>query len=83
MHRQARDDIVWPAIVFHDVGWKRVPRDQRLLAIGPGTKRPDLMRLHEQEGAAITVGGALYLAMPMARLVTGPTLVIDGGRRRA
>jgi hypothetical protein len=44
---EADPDIVLPAILLHDVGWKRVPQDQLLNAIGRNPSRPDLVRDHE------------------------------------
>jgi HD superfamily phosphodiesterase len=47
------EDIVIPAIILHDTGWKRVPADQQLKAFGPNASRPELNRLHEVEGVKI------------------------------
>ena len=47
------EDIVIPAILLHDTGWKRVPADMHLKAFGPNTSRPELNRLHEVEGVKI------------------------------
>lgn len=44
-------DIVFPAILLHDIGWSHVPENQQVGAFGPNVKRPDLQRLHELEGA--------------------------------
>ncbi|MBW2340415.1 MAG: HD domain-containing protein [Deltaproteobacteria bacterium] len=46
-------DIVIPAIILHDVGWKRVPENLQLKAFGPKATSPELNRLHEVEGAKI------------------------------
>jgi HD domain len=50
---EADERIVLPAIVLHDVGWKRVPQDLLLDAIGRTPKRPDLVRDHELYGVEI------------------------------
>ena len=47
------EDIVIPAIILHDTGWKRVPDKLHLKAFGPNTSRPELNRLHEVEGVKI------------------------------
>ena len=47
------EDIVIPAIILHDTGWKGVPADMHLKAFGPNTSRPELNRLHEVEGVKI------------------------------
>lgn len=49
----ARGEIVLPAILLHDTGWSTVSADEVLAAIAPGGGRPDLVRQHEIEGAAI------------------------------
>lgn len=53
-HYPAADaDVVLPAVILHDVGWKLVPEDQQLSAFGPKMTNPDLRRVHEIEGARI------------------------------
>lgn len=53
LHPEADRDVVLPAIILHDTGWSRVPEGEVLEAIRPGGDRPDLVILHEKEGAAI------------------------------
>ena len=48
-----QDSIVIPAIILHDVGWKRVPAALHLKAFGPGATSPELNRTHEMEGVKI------------------------------
>lgn len=45
--------VVFPAIILHDVGWKSVPEDLQLNAYGPYATDMDLRRIHELEGARI------------------------------
>ena len=47
------EDIVIPAILLHDTGWKRVPAELHLKSFGPKATRPELNRLHETEGVKI------------------------------
>jgi HD superfamily phosphodiesterase len=47
------EDIVIPAVILHDTGWKRVPTELHLEAFGPNATRPELNRLHETEGVKI------------------------------
>ena len=47
------EDIVVPAIMLHDTGWKRVPSELHLKAFGPKATEPKLNRLHEVEGVKI------------------------------
>ncbi|MFH1491529.1 MAG: HD domain-containing protein [Pseudomonadota bacterium] len=46
-------DIVIPAIILHDVGWKEVPEPLQLKAFGPRIEAPELNRRHEVEGSKI------------------------------
>nr|WP_286174094.1 HD domain-containing protein [Rhodobacter sp. NTK016B] len=50
---EADDSVVLPAIVLHDVGWKRIPEDLLLLAIGRNPTRKDLVREHELHSVEI------------------------------
>ena len=47
------EDIVIPAIILHDVGWKEVPEDVQSKAFGPKASMPEWNRVHEVEGAKI------------------------------
>ncbi len=50
------ETIVIPAVILHDVGWKRVPEHLQLEAFGPKAKSPQINRIHEKEGAVIAAG---------------------------
>jgi len=50
---EADEDIVLPAILLHDVGWKMVPEEKQLSAFGPTVKDKKTQRLHEIEGVRI------------------------------
>ena len=47
------EDIVIPAVILHDVGWKTVPPELQIKAFGPGATSPELNRTHEVEGVRI------------------------------
>lgn len=49
----ADESVVLPAILLHDVGWKMIPKDLLLLAIGRRPTRLDLVRDHEVHGVRI------------------------------
>ena len=49
----ADEEIVLPAIVLHDVGWKMVPEGKQLNAFGPKVKDKKTQRIHETEGVKI------------------------------
>lgn len=53
LHPEADPEVVLPAIILHDTGWSCVPADEILEAIAPDGGRPDLVLLHEKEGARI------------------------------
>ena len=53
LHPEADPDVVLPAVLLHDTGWSQVAEDEILLAIAPGGGRPDLVLVHEKEGARI------------------------------
>lgn len=50
---EANVEIVLPAILLHDTGWSKIPKDKILHAFGPNNKYPKLTRQHELESVAI------------------------------
>ncbi len=52
-HPEAEPEIVLPAILLHDVGWKMVPEEKQLTAFGPHGKDLAVRRTHEVEGVEI------------------------------
>lgn len=52
-HPEADAGVALPAIMLHDIGWSQVPPSEVLQAIAPGGGRPDLVLLHEKEGARL------------------------------
>ena len=48
-----QESIVIPAIMLHDVGWKKVPVALHLKAFGPKATAPEINRTHEKEGVKI------------------------------
>jgi HD superfamily phosphodiesterase len=46
-------DIVIPAIILHDVGWKEVPEGLHLKAFGPNAVSLELTKIHEARGVKI------------------------------
>lgn len=47
------EEVVIPAILLHDVGWKAIPEHLHLTAFGPNPTNLKLARSHEIEGAKI------------------------------
>ena len=50
---EADPEVVLPAILLHDVGWKMVPEEKQLSAFGPRAKDMETRRVHETEGVNI------------------------------
>ncbi|MCX5806440.1 MAG: HD domain-containing protein [Proteobacteria bacterium] len=73
----ADEDIVLPAVILHDVGWKIVPEEKQSGAFGPNTKDTETRRLHEIEGAKIAreiLRSINYDELKIAEI----TAIIDG-----
>ena len=49
----ADPEVVLPAILLHDVGWKMVPEEKQLSAFGPRADDLETRRIHEIEGVRI------------------------------
>jgi HD superfamily phosphodiesterase len=47
------ENVVIPAVLLHDVGWKTIPETLHLTAFGPNSSNPRLTRGHEVKGAKI------------------------------
>ena len=47
------EEVVIPAVLLHDVGWKVIPEDLHITAFGPNLSNPELTKVHEAEGAKI------------------------------
>lgn len=74
---EAEEDIVLPAILLHDVGWKRIDPDLLLLAIGKNPTRKDLVRDHEVFG--VEIAGKILRAQGFEGGLTAQILeIIDG-----
>ncbi|MGC8492059.1 MAG: HD domain-containing protein [Syntrophobacteraceae bacterium] len=74
---QGDPEVVFPAIILHDVGWKRIPEELQLTAFGPGKRDMNLNRVHEVEGAKIAGGILAELGYP-APLIEEITEIILG-----
>ena len=55
---------VLTAILFHDVGWKKIPLNKLVASVGPKPLYPELQRVHEVEGIAIARPHLEALALP-------------------
>jgi HD superfamily phosphodiesterase len=52
-YEKGDEDVVIPAAILHDVGWKVIPEHLHLTAFGPNPSNPKLTKVHELEGAKI------------------------------
>lgn len=73
----ANPDVVLPAILLNDVGWKRIDPDLLLLAIGKNPTRKDLVHDHERHG--VEIASDILRAAGVDRARTAAILaIIDG-----
>lgn len=81
-HPAADADVVIPAVLLHDVGWKSIPEEDQGRAYGPTVEDESLRRLHEVEGARIAaeiLAAVNYDARQREMIVR----IIDGHDTRA
>ena len=71
------EDIILPAILLHDVGWKRVPEEFHLRAFGPKADALEWQRTHEKEGAEIAREILLQVAYDVEK-IQEVLRIIDG-----
>lgn len=76
-HPSADPDIVLPAVLLHDVGWKMVPEEKQRDAFGPQVKDRKTQRFHESEGARIA--GKILASLDYHRGKTREILSIING----
>lgn len=50
---RADEEVVIPAILLHDLGWKMIPEGLQSTAYGPTIQDPELNRKHELEGVRL------------------------------
>ncbi len=81
-HEEGDAAVVVPAVILHDVGWKRIPEKLQLQAFGPHATAPGLNRRHETEGVEIARG--LLAQVPLdPKRVTEILAIIDGHDSRS
>ncbi len=76
-HPEADPEIVLPAILLHDVGWKMIPEEKQLTAFGPHAKDMATRRTHEVAGVEIAraiLGAVGYEPEKTREILT----IIDG-----
>jgi len=76
-HPSAEPDIVLPAVLLHDVGWKMVPENKQRGAFGPEVKDREMQRFHETEG--VRIAGEILHSLDYDKEKTAEILsIIDG-----
>ena len=73
----ADEDVVLPAVLLHDVGWKMVPEEKQRDAFGPEVKDPETRRFHETEG--VRIAGEILASLAYDREKTIEILSIIEG----
>jgi hypothetical protein len=75
-HEGVAESIVLPAILLHDVGWKRINTAYMLDGIGPDASCPELVREHEFHGVDIA-GNILRHHEPVGIDIDAVLSIID------
>lgn len=75
--QEAEESIVLPAILLHDVGWKKIDPNLILLAIGKNAKRKDLVYDHEKYSVDIAKKILVHLNYKSSQIIK-ITEIIDG-----
>ena len=73
------EDIVIPAILLHDVGWKKVPEDVQLKAFGPHADQPQWNRAALESEISRNVQKTIKLTKPVPVYFTYLTAWVDNG----
>jgi hypothetical protein len=72
----ADQDVVLPAIILHDTGWKKMPQEKLAKAIGPKPQFPELQRDHEIAG--IEIGADILRELALGLDDAAILAIIDG-----
>ncbi len=75
-HPTVQGSTVLPAILLHDVGWKRIDPELMVDAIGPNPTRKELVREHEMHGVEIA-GDILRRHRPQGVNIDAVLTIID------
>ena len=77
MRPDVDEATVLSAILFHDVGWKKIPLEKLTASVGPKPLYPELQRVHEVEGIVIARPHLEALAVPGVD-IDAVIAIIDG-----
>ena len=73
---EACEAVVLPAILLHDTGWKKMPKDKLARAVGPTPQFPELQRDHEI--ASVTLGKEILARLNLGLKDAEILAIIDG-----
>lgn len=72
----ADEAVVLPAIILHDTGWKKMPQEKLVRAVGPKPEFPELQRDHEVAG--VEIGREILGRLGLGLLDDAILAIIDG-----
>jgi hypothetical protein len=73
---EANEDIVLPAILLHDIGWKKMPVEKLARAVGPKPEFPELQRDHEI--ASVEIGTEILSRLSFGLRNREILAIVDG-----
>lgn len=73
---EANEEIVLPAILLHDTGWKKMPVEKLARAVGPKPEFPELQRDHEI--ASVEIGSEILTRLGLGLKDQEILAIVDG-----
>src|SRR5262245_230623 len=73
---EADEEIVLPAILLHDIGWKKMPVEKLARAVGPKPEFPELQRDHEI--ASVEIGSEILSRLSLGLQDQEILAIVDG-----
>lgn len=73
---EADEAVVLPAILLHDTGWKRMPPEKLVRAVGPKPEFPELQREHEIAG--VEIGREILARLDLGLADSEILAIVDG-----
>lgn len=75
-YEQAAEAVVLPAILLHDTGWKKMPAEKLVGAVGPRPEYPELQRDHEI--ASVEIGREILSRLHLDLNEMAILAIVDG-----
>jgi HD domain len=73
---EGEEEVVLPAILLHDTGWKKMPQEKLARAVGPKPEFPELQRDHEI--ASVEIGREILSGLGLALRDAEILALVDG-----